>query len=74
MLEKIDLGVTIDKETYRSEKERLALRLGELQRTVYDLGIPVLIIFEGWDAAGKGTLINELLMPMDPRTFRVYNL
>jgi len=73
MLEKIDLGVTIDKETYRAEKERLSIRLGELQRTVHDLGIPVLMIFEGWDAAGKGTLINELLMPMDPRSFRVHN-
>ncbi|MDP2842933.1 MAG: phosphate--AMP phosphotransferase, partial [Acetobacterium sp.] len=73
MLEKIDLGVTIDKETYRQEKERLTLRLGELQRILHDLGIPVLIIFEGWDAGGKGTLINELLMPMDPRAFRVHN-
>lgn len=73
MLEKIDLGVTIDKETYRSEKDRLAIRLGELQRTLHEMGIPVLIIFEGWDAAGKGTLINELLMPMDPRSFRVHN-
>jgi polyphosphate:AMP phosphotransferase len=73
MLEKIDLSVTVDKESYKSEKDRLSLRLGELQRQVKDLGIPVLIIFEGWDAAGKGTLINSLLMPMDPRTFRVYN-
>ncbi|MEO1814701.1 MAG: polyphosphate:AMP phosphotransferase [Acetobacterium sp.] len=73
MLEKIDLGVTIDKETYRMEKERLTVRLGELQRTLHDIGIPVLILFEGWDAAGKGTLINELLMPMDPRSFRVHN-
>lgn len=73
MLEKIDLGITIDKATYRQEKERLTLRLGELQRTLHDLGIPVLIIFEGWDAAGKGTLINNLLMPMDPRSFRVHN-
>lgn len=47
MLEKIDLGVTIDKETYRQEKERLTLRLGELQRILHDLGLPVLIIFEG---------------------------
>jgi polyphosphate kinase 2 (PPK2 family) len=73
MLEKIDLSVTVDKESYKSEKDRLSLRLGELQRQVKDLGIPVMIIFEGWDAAGKGTLINSLLMPMDPRTFRVYN-
>ncbi len=73
MLEKIDLGVTIEKETYRAEKDRLATRLGELQRTLHEMEIPVLILFEGWDAAGKGTLINELLMPMDPRSFRVHN-
>jgi len=73
MLEKIDLSVTIDKKSYRSDKEALSIRIGEIQRKIVDLGIPVLMIFEGWDAAGKGTLINEILMPLDPRSFRVYN-
>ena len=73
MLEKIDLNVTVDKETYRPAKEVLTNKLGALQRKIYSLGIPVLIIFEGWDAAGKGTLINEVLMPLDPRNFRVHN-
>ncbi|HEY5557343.1 polyphosphate:AMP phosphotransferase [Acetobacterium sp.] len=74
MLEKIDLNVTIDKAAYRSAKEALSNKLGVLQRKVFELKIPVLIIFEGWDAAGKGTLINELLMPLDPRNVRVHNL
>ncbi|MGV8906721.1 MAG: phosphate--AMP phosphotransferase, partial [Acetobacterium sp.] len=74
MLEKIDLNVTIDKATYHSAKEELGNKLGALQRKVFDLKIPILIIFEGWDAAGKGTLINEILMPLDPRNVRVHNL
>lgn len=73
MLEKINLDVTVDKETYRSTKEVLTNKLGALQRNIYTLGIPVLIIVEGWDASGKGTLINEVLMPLDPRNFRVHN-
>lgn len=73
MLGKIDLNVMIDKATYHPAKEDLSLKLGALQRKVNILGIPVLIIFEGWDAAGKGTLMNEILMPLDPRTFRVFN-
>ncbi len=73
MLDKINLKVKIEKDRYRSEKKRLSARLGDLQRQVKDLNIPVTLIVEGWEAAGKGTLINGLLMPMDPRTFRVYN-
>ena len=42
-----------------------------LQRQVKALGIPVIIVFEGWSAAGKGTLINELILPLDPRGFTV---
>lgn len=73
MLGKIDLTVTVDKASYRPEKKVLAEKLSELQRKLKDLGIPVLIIFEGWNAAGKGTLINEILMPLDPRNLRVHN-
>jgi len=28
--------------------------------------IPVMIAFEGWDAAGKGTLITQVLIALDP--------
>ena len=32
------------------------------------------MIFEGWEASGKGTLINELILPLDPRGFRVHHV
>ncbi|MDF2571883.1 MAG: Polyphosphate:AMP phosphotransferase [Sporomusa sp.] len=74
MLEKVDLKKKIGKAEYKGMIDRLSERLGELQRQARDLGIPILILFEGWDAAGKGTLINELILTLDPRGFNVYSI
>ena len=73
MLENIDLSRKVDKAEYKRAKDAAELELGALQRRAKDLGVPVVIVFEGWDAAGKGTLINELILPLDPRGFRVYS-
>ena len=67
MLEQVDLSKKIEKEEYKVVVPDLELRLGELQREAKNLNIPVLIIFEGLDAAGKGTLINRLIQTFDPR-------
>ena len=72
MLEKIDLNQSMDTAAYRSGLKVLGKRLAELQHPVKDLGIPVLIVFEGWSASGKGTLISRILYPLDPRYFNVH--
>ncbi|MEG0074289.1 MAG: polyphosphate:AMP phosphotransferase [Eubacterium sp.] len=73
MLEKVNLDVKVNKKIYKEKKDELSLKLSALQRKIKELSIPVLIIFEGWDAAGKGTLINDLMIPLDPRSFLVYD-
>lgn len=35
------------------------------------LGPPVCVVFEGWDASGKGGCIKRLVAPLDPRHVRV---
>ena len=45
--------------------------MGECQRAARACGVPVVIVFEGWDAAGKGTIINRLAQVLDPRGFKV---
>ena len=35
------------------------------------LGPPLLVLFEGWDASGKGGAIKRLVAPLDPRHVRV---
>ena len=73
MLEKIDLSRKMDKEEFKKIAPALRERLGGLQRRARDENVPVLILFEGWEASGKGTLMNELIMPLDPRGFRVHH-
>jgi len=72
MLKDIDLSKKIKKSEYKKIMPDLEIRLGELQRRARELSIPIIIVFEGWDAAGKGTLINRLLLALDPRGYSVY--
>jgi polyphosphate kinase 2 (PPK2 family) len=72
MLEKLDLSLKIEKREYKKVTSDLEIRVGALQRRAYELNIPVIIVFEGWDAAGKGTLINKLLLALDPRGYTVH--
>ncbi len=72
MLEKIDLSRAVEKEVYKQVQEEEGTKLGQLQRRLKEAGIPVLILFEGMGAAGKGTQINRLIQTLDPRGFDVY--
>jgi polyphosphate:AMP phosphotransferase len=73
MIKSIDLNRKLSRKDYKTQKPGLELKLGKLQRRAVDLKIPIVIVFEGWDAAGKGTLINELILPLDPRGFSVHS-
>ena len=72
MLEKIDLTKKMDKDEYQKRVSQLGQRLGELQRLCRQLDIPVMIVFEGYDASGKGVQIGRMIQNLDPRGFRVY--
>jgi polyphosphate kinase 2 (PPK2 family) len=72
MLENVDLSLKIDKNSYKGLMSDFEVKLGALQREALGVSIPVIIVFEGWDAAGKGTLINKLLLSLDPRGFTVH--
>lgn len=72
MLEKIDLSVTVDKKDYKATRDEIGARLGLLQRKCKEAELPVLVVFDGFDAAGKGIQINRLIQPLDPRGFDVF--
>ncbi|MBN2474459.1 MAG: polyphosphate:AMP phosphotransferase [Pirellulales bacterium] len=72
MLELIDLDKRIPKSVYQQAFPELETQLGACQRAARAAGVPVVIVFEGWDAAGKGTLINRLTQALDPRGFKVH--
>lgn len=72
-LEDADLSRRIeDKDRYEQELGAWQLRLLRLQYRLRDeRPWPVIIVFEGWDAAGKGGTIRRLTGKLDPRGFRV---
>lgn len=72
MLEKVDLTKKLSKEEYKAKMPQLESRLGLLQRQCKELKIPVIIVFEGFGASGKGLQIGKLIQSMDPRGFQVF--
>ena len=70
-LSEIDLSPVIEEKEYKKELDRLQARLGELHNTIYRKKIPVILCYEGWDAAGKGGNIRRVARPLDPRGFDV---
>lgn len=72
MLEKIDLTRKLDKTEFKELMTGLEERLYGVQKASWDAHIPVIILFEGWDAAGKGTSIQALTSPIDPRGYKLY--
>ena len=74
MLSSVDTRSKARKADYKALITDLEYRLGELQREARSLGLPTIILFEGWGAAGKGSQINRLLLSLDPRGVRVHSI
>jgi AMP-polyphosphate phosphotransferase len=65
-------GAEAEERLLAAQRRMLTLRL-QLAGLIGDrrLGPPLLVLFEGWDASGKGGAIKRLVAPLDPRHVRV---
>ena len=72
MLEEFDLDRSLAKPEYKRVFPQLQERLRQLQYELLEAEIPTVVVFEGWDASGKGTIIQRLTERLDPRAFRVH--
>ena len=72
MLDTVVLSRKVAKSKYKELISGLELRLGQLQRNARKWKIPIVVVFEGLEASGKGTQTNKLLLALDPRGFTVY--
>ena len=71
-LDEIDLGARLDYDDYRTQLEALQLRLRNLWTLASgDLGMSAVLVFEGWDAAGKGGVIRRVHRPLRAGTYLV---
>jgi len=77
LLDQVDLTLSLSREQEARQLELLQKRMLELRLACGGmlgdgkLGPPVIILFEGWDASGKGGAIKRLVAPLDPRHVRV---
>jgi len=72
-LKQIDLSQQMpDKEAYEKALREAQLRLLRLQQAYYHAGRRAIVLFEGWDAAGKGGAIRRMTEKIDPRGIHVW--
>ena len=74
MLREVDLNKNLTKKEYKERMDKLAPKFAALQREARAKGLPVMVVFEGWGASGKGTMISRLIQPLDPRGFKVFTI
>ena len=72
MIEALDLSRSFPRDKYVVEISRRQIQLRELGWQIYRTKRPVIVVFEGWDAAGKGGVIKRLTEKLDPRGYVVY--
>ena len=65
-------GKMLEEADYKKELKKLQSHLGELHNRLYRKKVPVIIAYEGWDAAGKGGNIRRITEALDPRGFEVH--
>ncbi|HEV2727716.1 MAG TPA: UDP-galactose-lipid carrier transferase, partial [Solirubrobacterales bacterium] len=78
-LDEVDLTQKLSREEEEGELKTEGHRLAQLRLTLGGLlggeegrlGPPLVTVFEGWDASGKGGAIKRLVAPLDPRHVRV---
>jgi polyphosphate kinase 2 (PPK2 family) len=74
MLDTIDLSLALDKPTYQEQLIKYQVALHDLGYQVYVQERPVVMVFEGWDAGGKGGAIKRVTEKLDPRGYVVYSI
>jgi AMP-polyphosphate phosphotransferase len=70
-LDHLDLSKTLTPDEYAARLKKAQSELRELEHEIYSRRVPVVIAYEGWDAAGKGGNIRRLTQNLDPRGYEV---
>src|SRR6266542_5339438 len=74
MLEAVNLKRKLARDAYQNALPILQRRLYDLEKACWDNGVSSILVFEGWDAAGKGGAIATLTQRLDPRGFKLHSI
>lgn len=73
MLEKVDFNQPkLEKDEYKTRYKELITKLVVLQQQAVHAGVGLVVLFEGWNGAGKGSRISDLMYNLDARATSVY--
>ena len=73
-LDRVNLEARLAPTEYREELKRYQARLGRMMWEAYRKGVSNVLLFEGWDAAGKGSAIRRVTQAIDPRLYRTVSI
>jgi polyphosphate:AMP phosphotransferase len=71
VLDSLDLSLNLDKKIYTQELALYQGKLNKLARLAHEQKRSTILVFEGWDAAGKGGAIRRLTHAVDARAYQV---
>jgi polyphosphate:AMP phosphotransferase len=71
LLDTLDLTQALDEERYDAQLEKYQGKLNSLYRKAKAKGRSMILVFEGWDAAGKGGIIRRLTPALDARDYQI---
>ncbi len=74
ILSALDMNKTLTKKDYRTELATQQAKLHKLQRKAVQAGLSGVLLFEGWDAGGKGGAIRRITQALDARDYRVISI
>lgn len=68
----VDRHLRLEREDYRRRLKEEQARMFELELEMYQKRIPLMVLFEGWDAAGKGGAIKRVAQALDARAYTIF--
>ncbi len=71
-VEAMNHSLTLPREEYKEELKELQKRLFRLENVMYQKRVPLMLVYEGWDAAGKGGNIKRVAQALDARAYNIF--
>ncbi|MGI6104708.1 MAG: polyphosphate--AMP phosphotransferase [Raoultibacter sp.] len=71
-LDRVDRSLKLERDEYCDRLKYEQKRFSELELEMYLARVPLMVMFEGWDASGKGGAIKRLVQSLDARSYEIF--
>lgn len=71
-LKDVDHTLVLPRNEYKAQLKSEQARLFRLEQEMYTKRVPLIVMYEGWDAAGKGGSIKRVAQALDARSYTIF--